>query len=186
MSDSRSNPCRLGEASRLAGLGLLLLTNSACGQAFKDYLLGPSEVRVESPAPSSSPTPLPTPKPMPTSTPRPSPTPPNGGYFPNNNSPVVAVHAKVFFIECGGSPVPGTEYATSAPRDCRVHLDATPRDASNQHTRAVGGPTWFAEGGRLNSSTSYTPVLTSRGEGAAVAYCYVDGVRSNDVAILFY
>lgn len=179
---------RAGEAIRLAVLLLATTTAPACGdQSFRDWLLGPSSSPTSSAAAPAAPSSLPTPVPVPTATPPPStaPTAP-GGNFPNNNSPVVAVHAKVFFIECDGAPVPGTEYATSSPASCRVHLDATPRDAGNNHTRATGGPTWYADGARLNDSTSYTPVLTSRATGSATAYCYVDGVRSNDVNVTFY
>lgn len=169
-----------------------LITTTACGsEVMNAILFGPTAVAPDSTVREATPTPSPTPTPVPTvpnpyPTPRPTPTPGPGGHFPNNNSPVVAVHAKVFFVECDGTPVQGTEYASSASTSCRVHLDSTPRDVANNHTRAIGGPSWYVDGAKLNNPSSYTPVMSAKSQGTAVAYCYIDGVRSNDVVVNFY
>ena len=52
------------------------------------------------------------------------------------------VPTKVFFVECGGGAVPGSENATAADVGCRVHLDTTPKDAGGKPTQPKSGPQW--------------------------------------------
>ena len=58
---------------------------------------------------------------------------------PNNKPAVVKVGAKVYFLECNGQQVPGSECATQAQVGCRIHFDCTPKDAQQQ-PHAVPGP----------------------------------------------
>ncbi len=167
----------------VVGAGLLAV---ACGPGLREFLLGPSRVpdtttvaavTAQTPAPSP-PSPIePSPVPVPT---------PEDGDFPENNAPVVRVNARVYFVECGGVEVPGSEEATEAPVGCRLHMDCTPRDAANQPTRAVGEPRWslsdpgLVAGGGLSD---YTPVFTIKREGALTLVVEIDGVRSNTVSV---
>jgi hypothetical protein len=102
---------------------------------------------------------------------------------------VARVGAKVFFVECNGQIVPGSEYASTAQIGCRVHFDCTPRDANNQPTTARGTPEWtFSPGHLVNGGgggNPYTPAVNVLGEGNFTAYATIDGVRSADVRIRF-
>jgi hypothetical protein len=133
--------------------------------------------------PSSGPTPRPTTAP----TPRPSPG--SGGGGGGGGSTVARVGAKVFFVECDGNIVPGSEYASTAPIGCRVHFDCTPRDANNQPTTARGTPEWTFNPDHLVSGggggNPYTPAVYVLGEGSFSAFVTIDGVRSADVRIRF-
>lgn len=123
----------------------------------------------------------------------PSPTPPpsdDGGdeFIPDNNNPVAKVTAKVFFVECGGAAVPGSENATSADVGCRVHLDTTPKDAGGKPTRPRNGPKWFysdTSSISIGGSNPYTPVLTVKKPGSTSAHSVIDGVESNVISIRF-
>jgi hypothetical protein len=134
-----------------------------------------------------SPTPPPT-SPNPTPTPPPAPDDEDDVFIPDNTNPVAKVVAKVFFVECDGGPVPGSEGATSAQIGCRVHLDVTPKDAAGRPTQPRGGPNWsysdrssFTVGGR----NPFTPVLTVTSPGSTSISCTIDGVRSNDLSLRF-
>jgi hypothetical protein len=131
------------------------------------------------PAPSSAPAPVP----VASSAPVPS---GGGGDFPNNNSPVARLNIKVYFVECNGQQVPGSEYASSASVGCRIHLDCTPRDASNQPTRARGTPEWSYSDTSLvkpGGGSPYNPVLNVKGVGNISVQASVDGVSSNVLGI---
>ena len=120
--------------------------------------------------------------------------PDNGGGFPEgqiptNTNPVVRLGAKVFFLECNGREVPGSEGATQAAIGCRIHFDVTPKDAHNEHTQTREIPTWTFSpagiAGGVAHKTEFTPTITATGAGQLTAYCEADGVRSNDVNITF-
>ncbi|HLA79285.1 MAG TPA: hypothetical protein VJU18_17040 [Vicinamibacteria bacterium] len=134
------------------------------------------------------PVPIPTPaNPTPTPPPdnsTPAPPPDNGGGqdIPNNTNPVARLTAKIYFVECQGQIHP----STISPVGCRIHLDVTPTDASNRHTQARGTPQWTYSNTsivRLGGNSPYNPVLDALAPGSLVAYCEVDGIRSNDVRI---
>ena len=136
-------------------------------------------VPVPIPAPAN-----PTPTPPPDNGTPTTPPPDNGGGsdIPNNTNPVARLTAKIYFVECQGQIYP----STVAPVGCRIHLDVTPTDASNHHTQARGTPHWTYTNTsivRIGGSSSFNPVLDALAPGSLVAYCEVDGIRSNDVAI---
>jgi hypothetical protein len=137
------------------------------------------------PLPSATPAPNnPAPNNPPPHNPAPAPTP--NPENPTSTSPVVKVGAKVYFIECGGEAVPNSQGATSTQVGCRIHLDATPKDASNAPTNPRGTPSWSFNDMSLISSSGtneYTPTVTAKGRGTLSTYCEVDGVRSNTVTI---
>jgi hypothetical protein len=120
-----------------------------------------------------------------------NPAPPPGGGPPgqNNGNPVTKVGAKVFFLECDGQMVPGSEFATSAQVGCRIHFDCTPKDAKNNPTQAKSAPQWsfspgsLVEGGNPND---YTPTVTAKSPGNLTAYVVIDGVTSNSLNINIY
>ncbi len=133
------------------------------------------------PAPTPPPT---TPPGNPTPSPNPAPPPDNGGGsdIPNNTNPVAKLTAKIYFVECQGQIHP----STIAPVGCRVHMDVTPTDASNRHTQARGTPRWTYSNTsivRIGGNSPYNPVLDALAPGSLVAYCEVDGIRSNDVRV---
>ena len=112
----------------------------------------------------------------------------DGPDIPNNTNPVANVVIKVFFVECNGGEVPGTGSATTAPVGCRVHLDATPKDAGGSPTQTKSNPQWsysdksaFDVGG----NSDFNPVLTVKNTGSTSISCTIDGVRSNDISIRF-
>jgi len=111
-----------------------------------------------------------------------------GPDIPNNTNPVARVLSKVFFVECGGAAVPGTDNATTAPVGCRVHLDTTPKDAGGKPTRAKREPQWVYSNPGLFSvqgNSAYNPVLLVNKAGSTSAYSVIDGVQSNTISIRF-
>ena len=117
---------------------------------------------------------------------------PNGnppGQIPTNTNPAVRLGAKVFFVECNGREIPGSEGATSADVGCRIHYDVTPKDARNEHTQVREIPRWTFSpasiAGGVDGKTQFTPTINASGAGTLVAFCVADGIRSNDVVITF-
>jgi hypothetical protein len=139
------------------------------------------------PAPDSNPAPNPAPNPTPRPTARPVPTPPpDNGFIPDNNSPVTKLGVKVFFMECNGAMVPGSENASSTQVGCRIHFDSTPKDSSNSPTRSRGTPNWSFNNMsliKISKTTDFTPTATAVKAGTLVAWAEVDGVRSADLVI---
>ncbi len=109
---------------------------------------------------------------------------------PNNNNAAVRLGAKVFFVECNGREIPGSEGSTQAQIGCRIHFDVTPKDAQNAHTQVRETPRWTFTpaniAGGVGSKTEYTPTIAATGGGTLTAYCEADGIRSNDVRITFH
>ena len=177
-------PAHLRRAPMVA---VALVALAACeGERWKDVLFGPSTKVRESPPPTTVPAAPPLPAPPPPM-PCPKPEPEDDG-FPQNTQPVAQVTARVYFVECGGTPVANSDDATEAPVGCRLHLDCTPRDAYHQPTRARGDPEWslsdpsLVKGGRADE---YTPTFQIVQAGTLTTYVVIDGVRSNDVVVRF-
>jgi outer membrane biosynthesis protein TonB len=138
------------------------------------------------PAPESNPAPTPNPNPNPKPTPNPPPPDDDDGDVPNNNAPVTKLGVKVFFVECNGDMVPGSEHATSANVGCRIHFDSTAKDASNAPTRPRGTPNWsFNDMSliKIGKTVDFTPTALAVKGGTLVAWAEVDGVRSIDLRI---
>jgi hypothetical protein len=147
------------------------------------------------------PVPVPTPNnpdPAPTTPTNPSnpsapsnPNPPDTGVgippdIPDNQSPVTKLGAKVYFVECGGQEVPGSGGASEVQVGCRVHLDVTPKDASNRPTQVRHTPEWsFSNMGiiSISSTSGFNPTFIAKARGDVTAYAEADGVRSNDVTV---
>jgi hypothetical protein len=135
----------------------------------------------------------PAPTPNPTNPSNPNPTPPpndDGGIppdIPDNTAPVAKLGAKVYFVECDGAPVPGSEGTSDAQVGCRVHLDVTPKDANNKPTQAKHTPEWSFSNMSIisvtSSTTGFNPTFIAKAPGTVTAYCEADGVRSNDVTV---
>lgn len=176
---------------RLALIAALGLAVAGCQTITEDLPQQPANpttpvpvVLIPGPAPApASPSPGPTPTPAPNPTPTPAPDP--GGDIPNNTNPVARMGAKVFFVECGGQVVPNSEHATEAAIGCRIHLDVTAKDASNQPTRPRGTPRWTYENASIVTIRDHpwNPVLTARAPGTVSCYAQVDGVTSNTVSV---
>ena len=139
-------------------------------------------VIVPIPIPTVAPPPAPAPNPSPNPAP-PAPAPePGGPDIPDNTNPVAKLTAKVYFIECQGQVV----NVDPVPVGCRIHLDVTPTDQNNKHTRARGTPVWTYSNPsiiRVGGSPPYNPTLDARAPGDLSMYCEVDGVRSNTVSV---
>ena len=56
--------------------------------------------------------------------------------IPNNINPVTKVGAKVYFLECDGQMVPGTESRPRPRSAAAIHFDCTPKDANNNPTQS--------------------------------------------------
>jgi hypothetical protein len=139
------------------------------------------------PAPESTPRPIPTAEPggIPNNPGTPN-TPGTPGQIPNNNNQVTKLGAKVFFVECDGRQVPDSEFATEAGIGCRVHLDVTPKDASNQPTRTKQTPHWsFSNESIIKAGNrdDFTPTFLATGAGTVSCWAEADGVTSNTVTI---
>lgn len=139
------------------------------------------------PSPSSPIAPSPNPR---TPTPPPDNSGGGGGGEPpvTNTSPVARLGASVYFVECGGAPLPGSGRARTAPVGCRVHLDCTPKDGSGAPTIPRGTPRWtFSNTGILDigGGNPFNPVITGRGAGCTDIYAEVDGVRSDSFSVCF-
>ena len=172
--------------SRGCLLGLAIAT-SACGPGVREFLLGPTRTPAPTATPAAAPVAAATPEPTPSPV-APNPGPLEGGEdIPQNGAAVVRVGARVFFVECGGVEVPGSEDATVAQVGCRLHMDSTARDAANQPTRAQGTPYWHLSDPGLVSGPriDYTPAFTIRNTGDLALSMEVDGVRSNEVVVRF-
>jgi hypothetical protein len=142
----------------------------------------PAPTPTAAPAPNPTPQqPQPTPRPQPTSQPQPQPQPQPGG-----SGRIARVGAKVFFLECGGNMVPGSERATETELGCRIHYDCQGKDADNNPVDPRNTPSWtFSPDSlvRVNNSTDFTPTAQTRGRGTVCAWAVMDGVRSNDVCV---
>jgi hypothetical protein len=109
------------------------------------------------------------------------------GQIPNNTNPVARVGLKVYFVECGGVQVPGSEFATSAQVGCRIHFDCTPKDANNQPTQSQGAPNWnFSGPVSAGNVHDFTPTVTALSAGNLTAYVVIDGVTSDTLGIQLY
>jgi hypothetical protein len=112
-----------------------------------------------------------------------------GDQITDNTNPPVRLGAKVFFVECNGREIPGSEGSTEAPVGCRVHFDVTPKDAQNVHTRVRETPRWTFSpasiAGGIGNRTEFTATVPATGAGTLTAYCEADGLRSNNVNITF-
>jgi hypothetical protein len=141
------------------------------------------------PPPVVIPVPIPIPEggaPPPNQEPPPSSGNPSG-QIPNNTNPVARVGAKVYFLECGGVQVPGSEGATSAQVGCRIHFDCTPKDANNNPTQSQGAPNWSFSGPvSVGNVNDFTPTVTAQSAGNLTAYVVIDGVVSNTLNVSLY
>jgi hypothetical protein len=178
-----------------AGLAAMCLAAVGCERKVISEQLptGSADVRM-TPAPvapiGAAPGPArPTPVPVPGSSEPAGPSDPsNGGGadIPNNTAPVVEVGAHFFFAECNGSVIGYDDYA---PVGCRIHLDATAKDASRKPTQAKGPPQWSFAGDvgnvSVNTYTSYTPALMGLAPARLTAWCTIDGVESNRFPLAF-
>jgi hypothetical protein len=97
---------------------------------------------------------------------------------------VTKLGAKIYFVENGGQMVA----YPPAPVGSRIHLDATPKDAGNNPTRARGTIHWTFSRTDIvkigNTDGNYNPTLTAKAPGDLSAYAEVDGIRSNNVDIV--
>ena len=187
---------------RIAALGAVGLFVVACTTITEELPTRPDPTKGgANPAPLPVvvvPVPVPTaaapaPTPNPTNPSNPNPTPPpndDGGIppdIPDNTAPVAKLGAKVYFVECDGAPVPGSEGTSEAQVGCRVHLDVTPKDANNKPTQAKHTPEWsFSNMSIINltsSTTGFNPTFIAKAPGTVTTYAEADGVRSNDVTI---
>ena len=153
----------------------------------------PPIVVVPVPVPTAPPaTPPPSnPNPGPPQNPTPPPSNPNppggpgGGDIPDNTNAVAKLTAKLYFAECQGQIVDPSEMTVG----CRCHLDVTPTDANNKHTRIRGSLNWtFTNQGivSIGGTMPFNPTLQGLARGRVDAYAEADGVRSNTVSCDFH
>jgi len=135
------------------------------------------------PVPSPSPVVVATPKP-PAATPAPDPTAPPS--TEKNRRPTARVACSVYFVECNGEIVPGSHRAGSTNVGCKVHLDATTKDADGAHTYRE--PRWvFSNPGMIDifDRNPWNPSITGRGRHHQDMYAEADGVRCATFGIDF-
>jgi hypothetical protein len=98
----------------------------------------------------------------------------------------VRVGAKVFFVECGGGMVPGSERTTEVELGCRIHYDCQGKNAGNEPVDPRNTPSWTFEPAsavRVNNTNDFTPTALTKERGVVCAYAVMDGVKSNDVCV---
>ena len=178
----------MGKTVAAVALGGVVLALASCTKIVEDLPTLPTQaspvpvpVLGPTPAPSAPPTPGPKPSPTPAPTPTPVPIPGTG-----NNNPVTKLFIKVFQVECKGVLVPNSEFATEAKVGCRIHFDATPKDAANRPTTPRGLPHWTYVPVSLveaNEVDPYAPILTAKNPGDLSVWAQVDGVKSQTLRI---
>ena len=142
----------------------------------------PQQTPIPSPV-AVTPTPAPTPRP-PAATRAPEPT-----AAPNpekNRKPTARVACSVYFVECNGEIVPGSHHASETGVGCKVHLDATTKDANGEHTYRE--PRWvFSNPGmvEIQNSNPWNPAITGRGRHHQDMYAESDGARCATFGITF-
>jgi len=99
---------------------------------------------------------------------------------------VDSVSLAIYFLECGGTRIPGSRDIIDVPLGCRIHFNATPRDGRGAPTCSRTWPEWqvgpedlVVGGGRYTFTPAYTTVQT----GTMAARCIVDGVRSDWIVL---
>ena len=118
----------------------------------------PERTRHRTPAPN------PTPRPAPTARPAPTPPPTTTASSRTTTRRSTKLGVKVFFVECNGAMVPGSEHATSAQVGCRIHFDSTPKDAEQRPTRSRGTPSWSFNNMsliKIGKTVDFTPTVTA-------------------------
>ena len=140
-------------------------------------------------------TPIPSPSPVVVATPKPNPAPPTATPAPDptappstekNRKPTARVACSVYFVECNGEIVPGSHHASETGVGCKVHLDATTKDANGEHTYRE--PRWvFSNPGmvEIQSSNPWNPAITGRGRHHQDMYAEADGARCATFGITF-
>jgi hypothetical protein len=133
--------------------------------------------------------------PAPTATAEPAPTPvaqPSANPFPDgvndNDAPVDHVGAGVYYVDCNDEILPNSKGAREAGVGCRVHLDATPKDAENVPTNPRYPPAWsYSAPGLIEVAVRNPlgPIITARTPHDQTIFVEVDGVRSNSFKIAF-
>jgi len=175
----------------IAIVAVVLGSSAGCHTITEDMPVRPTEVTGSSTVviiPKPTVTPAPDDNAPPRTDPAPNPGNGGGGEPPTTNrSPVVKLNAHVYFIECNGAPIPGSNEARTAPVGCRVHFDCTARDGSNNPTIPNGTPRWtYSNTGILTGGNSgFNPVVTATGRGCTDFYAAVDGVQSGTSSICF-
>jgi hypothetical protein len=173
-----------------AGLAMAALVAPACGGSSSPAAPGGPVASAPSPSPAApSPSPSPSaaasPAPEPTATPGPVPSP----EINDNDAPVDHVGAGVYYVDCNGDLVPNSRNAKEVPVGCRVHLDATAKDADNVPTNPRYPPDWFfSDPGLIDVSGSNPmgPMITARRPHKQTINVWVDGVQSNTFSVTFY
>jgi hypothetical protein len=135
-------------------------------------------------APSPSPVAVTPPTPDP-----PDPTPQESPEINDNDAPVDRVGAGVYYVECNGELQPNSRNAREVPVGCRVHLDATPKDADNVPTNPRFPPEWFfSSPGEIDISGSNPlgPMITGKRPHKQTINVWVDGVQSNTFSVTFF
>jgi len=169
-------------AVALAALGAL----AACGGSATPATPTASAPVAVTPTPAA-PSPTPVPSPAPTAAPVPNPEP--SPEINDNDAPVDHVGAGVYYVDCNGELVPNSRNAKEVPVGCRVHLDATPKDADNVPTNPRYTPEWFfSDPGNIDVSGTNPlgPMITARRGHKQTINVWVDGVQSNSFSVTFY
>jgi len=99
---------------------------------------------------------------------------------------VARVACSVYFVECNGSIVPNSHHASETSVGCKVHLDATTKDANGEHTYRE--PRWvFSNPGmvEIQSSNAWNPAITGRARHHQDMYAEADGARCATFGITF-
>jgi hypothetical protein len=134
-----------------------------------------------------APSPAATPTPVPQATPAPTPT--ESPELNDNDAPVDHVGAGVYYVDCDGEIQPNSKNAKEVKVGCRVHLDATPKDADNVPTNPRYPVQWFfsVPGAiEVTGSNPLGPMITAHAPHKQTMNVWVDGVQSNTFSVTFY
>ena len=166
----------------------LLLVCLACGGG-SGTLAGSTPAGATGEAPASSPTPAPSATPTPVAEATPTPQPTESPEINDNDAPVDHVGAGVYYVDCNGEILPNSKGMKDVEVGCRVHLDATPKDADNVPTNPRYPPRWsFSAPGLIEvaGSNPLGPIISAKAPHQQRISVEVDGVQSNTFTVTFH
>ena len=153
---------------------------------------GPDPVVGAQGSPSPAPTPTPTPTPAPNLQPSPSPSPAcDRGLCEapvTNTNPPVRLTIKLYAAVDGDGRQVATPPGNAIPLSYRITLDAVGKDAHGYETNGGGKVNYhFSDPGLLNVSGThpFQVMVQATAPGAVTAWAELDGVRSNDLNLVF-
>ena len=171
-----------------AGVAAVLSAAVACGSGGASAPTSPAAATTPPPV-AATPVPTPSATPIPAADVTPTPDPEASPEINDNDAPVERVGAGVYYVDCNGELQPNSRNATQVPLGCRVHIDATAKDADGVPTNPRMKPEWWFSNPSaidVSGSNPLGPMITARIPHTQRINVWVDGVQSNTFAVTFH